>query len=109
MSLQNGGIDEVRGEDPALGLPDEDEKQAEAERELDDEMHEVDVTSSTIHGGSLLDYETDELGGVASPHVNTDEQAATERRREAATEELESTLPSGVLHPRRPRRTAGAA
>lgn len=100
MSLQSEGIDNARGDEPGESMPQDDEKMAAAEHELGDDMTDVNVTSSTIHNASLMDYETDELGGTASPNVTTDEQEVTERRRRSATQDLESTLPTGGVRPR---------
>lgn len=99
MSVQNEGMDNARGDEPSESIREEDEKMVAAERELGDDMSDVNVTGSTIHNASLLDYETDELGGTASPSVDADDQEGNERRRRAATD-LESTLPTGGARPR---------
>lgn len=108
LSLQSGGLEEGRAVDKVAGeIEEEDEKQEEAVRALSGDSHDVDMTKPSIHQASLLDYETDELGGVASPDVDTDELSDLERRREAAKQEVDRSTPD-LPKPRRTRRARGA-
>lgn len=104
MSLQEGSLEEVRTEASPEG-------NAQVQGLEGDEAggHNVDVTSANIHEASLLDYETDELGEVASPEVDADEQESGARRHAsaenaAAVGELPAVLPSG-RHTRGPAAT----
>ena len=78
MSLQSGGIDDMRAEgspaDPGL----------EDQPVIDGEPEEVDVVARAIRGGSLFDHEGKNPGEVMSPSIETDEMAAGARKHEAA-------------------------
>jgi hypothetical protein len=63
LSLQNGAADE-----DALIEDDDDAIDA-----AQDENDGLDLTENTIHSGSLLDSETDELGETKEPNVRTED------------------------------------
>ncbi|MDB4991116.1 MAG: hypothetical protein JWN04_6294 [Myxococcaceae bacterium] len=63
LSLQNGALDDeplLESEDDALDA-------------AQDESDGLDLTETTIHSGSLLDSETDELGVTREPNNVTDD------------------------------------
>jgi len=106
MSLQNGGIDDMRVE----GSPDGADLGLEDQPVMDGDPEEVDIVARNIRGASLFDHEGRNPGEVMSPSIETDEMAAGARKHDAAIRDQASAerRTSGQSLADRPgRRTVG--
>ncbi|MET0340342.1 MAG: hypothetical protein ABW252_05040 [Polyangiales bacterium] len=82
VSMENGGPEGAQNAlSPSLTSDEEDEDADDDGLHASGHDDDVDLTESSIHDGSLLDHEGEELGETEAPRVQTDDTHSHAKRR----------------------------